>query len=100
MKFQNPTIHRSKVNGRTHRQTDKPKAICPSNFFKVGGIINSFAVLPTKQMRDAKCVYIFVFVGESYPDNTIQLLHTSPWHKMFAFEIIGIKPLPTCSFTS
>ena len=43
MKFQNPTIHRSKVNGRTHtqtdRQTDKPKAICPSNFFKVGGII-------------------------------------------------------------
>ena len=46
MKFQNPTIHRSKVNGRTHtqtdrqtdRQTDKPKAICPSNFFKVGGI--------------------------------------------------------------
>ena len=22
-----------------HRQTDKPKAICPSNFFKVGGII-------------------------------------------------------------
>ena len=44
MKFQNPTIHRSKVNGRTHtqtdRQTDKPKAICPSNFFKVGGIKN------------------------------------------------------------
>ena len=47
MKFQNPTFHRSKVNGRTHRQTDrqthrhtdKPKAICPSNFFKVGGII-------------------------------------------------------------
>ena len=42
MKFQNPTIHRSKVNGRTHRQTDrqtdKPKAICPFNFFKVGGI--------------------------------------------------------------
>ena len=46
MKFQNPTILRSKVNGRTHthtdrqtdRHTDKPKAICPSNFFKVGGI--------------------------------------------------------------
>ena len=33
MKFQNPSIHHSKVN--TH--TDKPKAICPSNFFKVGG---------------------------------------------------------------
>ena len=46
MKFQNPKIHRSKVNTHTHththtqtdRQTDKPKAICPSNFFKVGGI--------------------------------------------------------------
>ena len=42
MKFQIPNIHHSKVNRRTHahthRQTDKPKAICPSNFFKVGGI--------------------------------------------------------------
>ena len=38
MKFQNPSIHHSKVNRRTDRQTDKPKAICPSNFFKVGGI--------------------------------------------------------------
>ena len=32
-----PSFHRSKVNKRTHTQTDKPKAICPSNFFKVGG---------------------------------------------------------------
>ena len=39
IKFQNPSIHGSKVNRRTDRQTDKPKAICPSNFFKVGGII-------------------------------------------------------------
>ena len=38
MKFQNPTIHHSKVNTHTDTQTDKPKAICPSNFFKVGGI--------------------------------------------------------------
>ena len=42
MKFQNPSIHHSKVNTQTDRQTDtqtdKPKAICPSNFFKVGGI--------------------------------------------------------------
>ena len=42
MKFQNPSIHDSKVNTQTDRQTDtqtdKPKAICPSNFFKVGGI--------------------------------------------------------------
>ena len=44
MKFQIPNIHHSKVNRRTHAhtdiQTDKPKAICPSNFFKDGGIIN------------------------------------------------------------
>ena len=37
MKFQNPSNHRSKVNGRTHteidRHTDKPKV-------KVGGITN------------------------------------------------------------
>ena len=40
MKFQNPSIHHSKVNTHTQTdtQTDKPKAICPSNFFKVGGI--------------------------------------------------------------
>ena len=44
MKFQIPNIHHSKTRRytRTHRQTDKPKPICPSNFFKVGGIINSF----------------------------------------------------------
>ena len=43
MKFQIPNIHHSEVNGRTHthRHIDKPKAICPSNFFKVGGIIRS-----------------------------------------------------------
>ena len=50
-KFQNPSIHRSKVNTHTeththththtHTQTDKTKAICPSNFFKVGGIISN-----------------------------------------------------------
>ena len=27
------------MHRQTDRQTDKPKAICPSNFFKVGGII-------------------------------------------------------------
>ena len=48
MKFQNPSIHHSKVNTQTDtqtdRQTDKPKAICPSNFFKVGGIISVVCV--------------------------------------------------------
>ena len=52
MKFQNPSIHHSKVNTQTDTQTDrqtdrptdKPKAICPSNFFKVGGINRSAIV--------------------------------------------------------
>ena len=38
MKFQIPNMHYSEVNRRTHRQTDKSKAICPSNLFKAGGI--------------------------------------------------------------
>ena len=39
MKFQIPNIHHSKKKAlHTHTQTDKPKPICPSNFFKVGGI--------------------------------------------------------------
>ena len=41
MKFQNPSIHHSfntQTDRQTDTQTDKPKAICPSNFFKVGGI--------------------------------------------------------------
>ena len=53
MKFQIPNMHHSEVNGRTHthtptdRHTDKPKAICPSNFFeKVGGITRGIDVSP------------------------------------------------------
>ena len=40
MKFQNPSIHHSKVNTdtQTDTQTYKPEEICPSNLFKVGGI--------------------------------------------------------------
>ena len=36
MKFQIPNTLHSKVNRRTHKH--KPKAICLSNFFLVGGI--------------------------------------------------------------
>ena len=49
MKFQNPSMHGSEVmlctkkcngrtHGRTHARTNVPEAICPSNFFEVGGI--------------------------------------------------------------
>ena len=54
MKFHNSSIHGFKVmlyikkrdkrtdgrkDGRTDGQTNNPEAICPSNFFEVGGII-------------------------------------------------------------
>ena len=38
MKFQNCNL--IFCNGHTNRQTDKPKAICPFNVIKVGGIKN------------------------------------------------------------
>ena len=51
MKFQNSSIHGSKVmlcikkrdertDERKDGRTDDTEAICPSNFFEVGGIIN------------------------------------------------------------
>ena len=51
MKFQNRSIHGFKVmlcikkrdermDGWTDGQTNNPEAICPSNFFEVGGIIS------------------------------------------------------------
>ena len=57
MKFQNSSIHGFKVmlcikkrdertdgrkDGRTDGRTNNPEAICPSNFFEVGGIINHY----------------------------------------------------------
>ena len=50
MKFQDTSIHRLKVkkkwcrhtDTRKHGHTDKPKAICPTNFFKVGGCPTNF----------------------------------------------------------
>ena len=49
MKFQNSSVHGFKVmlcikkrdertEGRTDGRTNNPEAICPSNFFEVGGI--------------------------------------------------------------
>ena len=47
MKFQNSSIHGFKVmlcikkrDERTDGRTNNPEAICPSNFFEVGGIIS------------------------------------------------------------
>ena len=49
MKFQNPSMYglevmlcikkrNGRTDGRTHARTNVPEAICPSNFFEVGGI--------------------------------------------------------------
>ena len=40
MKFQNPILNFRRTDGRRNGRKDKPKAICPLNFFKVtvGGI--------------------------------------------------------------
>ena len=51
MKFQNSSIHGftvmlcikkrdERMDGRTDGRTNNPEAICPSNFFEVGGIKN------------------------------------------------------------
>ena len=55
MKFQNSSIHGFKVmlcikkrdkrtDGRTDGRTNNPEAICPSNFFEVGGIMKGCAM--------------------------------------------------------
>ena len=55
-KFQNSSIHGSKVmlcikkrdermEGWTDGRTNNPEAICPSNFFEVGGIINCMDII-------------------------------------------------------
>ena len=45
MKFQNCILINFVTNARRDAQTDKPKAICPFNFSKVGGIMTSVANL-------------------------------------------------------
>ena len=53
MKFQNSSIHGFKVmlcikkrDERTDGRTNNPEAICPSNFFEVGGIMSEFFYVP------------------------------------------------------
>ena len=41
MKFQNCILINFITDGRTHGRTDKPEAICPFNFSKVGGTIKN-----------------------------------------------------------
>ena len=51
MKFQDSSFNGKKVTvgtkSVTHPLTDASKAICPINFFKVGGIITPIVLAPT-----------------------------------------------------
>ena len=62
MKFQNSSIHGFKVmlcikkrdertDGRTEGRTNNPEAICPSNFFEVGGIISTHTICIYGEIR-------------------------------------------------
>ena len=47
MKFQNSNLNfvtDAQMDGRTDRRTNMPKAICPSTFFKAGGIKSGFQI--------------------------------------------------------
>ena len=74
MKFQNSSIHGFKVmlcikkrdertdgrmDGRTDGRTNNPEAICPSNFFEVGGIMKQtcdcFFMPPPAEGRSGAC---------------------------------------------
>ena len=74
MKFQNSSIHGFKVmlcikkrdermDGRTDRRTDgrtnNPEAICPSNFFEVGGIKRAITLIIIDRFYPkSKLIYI------------------------------------------
>ena len=66
MKFQNSSIHGFKVmlcikkrdertdgrtEGRTDGRTNNPEAICPSNFFEVGGIKTKLTLAMLNKLR-------------------------------------------------
>ena len=73
MKFQNSSIHGFKVmlcikkrdertDGRKDGRTNNPEAICPSNFFEVGGI-TSAVHSGGGGWREVVCVCVCVWRG-------------------------------------
>ena len=89
MKFQNSSIHGFKVmlcikkrDERTDGRTDNPEAICPSNFFEVGGIKTNckgvrcplMYVCMVPQVRTY--VYLFVCLSVFFSDCMYVCLHT------------------------
>ena len=68
MKFQNRILINFVTDGRTHTQTDKPKAICPFNFSKVGGHNNCV----TQNFLEVRQHQIDIFEVWPNPYNTNQ----------------------------
>ena len=87
MKFQNSSIHGFKVmlcikkrdertdgrtEGRTDGRTNNPEAICPSNFFEVGGIktkqreITPKVRKPKLQFLYMTCCLILLYISTKY----------------------------------
>ena len=73
MKFQDSSFNGLKVtvgtksvtHPPTHPPTHAPKAICPINFFKVGGIMNMFIVIRqvyhVEHFRDYENLFFSLF---------------------------------------
>ena len=62
------------MDGRTDARMDKPKAICPFNFFKVGGIITFFNTIYNNCCL-LGLVHLTVYIGNA---NNIDIDQTAP----------------------
>ena len=76
MKFQNSSIHGFKVmlcikkrDERKDGRTNNPEAICPSNFFEVGGIIRGFVIIEYNT-EVFKFFFILLYLQEDGRKNT------------------------------
>ena len=79
MKFQDSSFNGLKVtvgtksvtHARTHARTHAPKAICPINFFKVGGIIS-----------DTYCILICCYTTIATAQKRNELTLAPPWTEL------------------
>ena len=90
MKFQNPSMYglevmlcikkrNGRTDGRTHARTNVPEAICPSNFFEVGGIKKHSPHISYKDSRPCPTV------SQSQLDALVTYQQVVEW----LFEILG-----------
>ena len=88
MKFQNPSMHGSEVmlctksvtdrhtDGRTDARTNVPEAICPSNFFEVGGIMSTYSIhLQDKKKNLLKLSLYRIWSKSLRTQESVPLIH-------------------------